>query len=189
MTGWQWLFALVAVVLLLGLLYRRGLAGRVDRMVLRLDSARNALDAQLVRRAALVTDLAATSLLDPASAVVLAEAAFAAQEAEPAEREGAESALSQDLRAVFDELDDDFEEELADLDPSGRQLITALATACDRVVLARSFHNDAARATRDLCSRPSARILRITPAMPTTGTFEIDDTPPRGLSGLVRRSA
>jgi hypothetical protein len=187
-TAWQWLLAGLGLVLLLGLFYRRGLAGRADRMALRLESARSALDAQLVRRAALVTDLSATSLLDPASAVVLAEAAYAAQQAEVDEREAAESALSQDLRAVFDEIDD-LEEEVADLDPSGRQLLTALATACDRVVLARNFFNDAARATRDLCSRPSARLLGITGPPPTPTTFEIDDTPPRGLSGLVRRSA
>lgn len=187
MSAWQWLLAALVALLVLGLLYRRGLAGRADRMGLRLDAARNALDAQLVRRAALVTDLAATSLLDPASSVILAEAAYAAQDADPDERESAENALSQDLRAVFDELDD-LEDELAELDPTGQQLMTALATACDRVVLARNFFNDAARATRDLCSRPTARLLGVTGPTPRPTTFEIDDTPPRGLSGLVRRT-
>ena len=189
MTAVQWLLAVVVVVLAFGLFYRRGLAGRADRMTLRLEAAQNALDAQLVRRAALVTDLAATSLLDPASALVLAEAAYTAQAADPAEREVAESALTQDLRTVFDELDDDLEEGLSDLDPSEAQLVEALATACSRVVLARRFHNDAARATRDLCSRPAARLLRIHGPDPQPRTFEIDDTPPRGLSGLVPRSA
>jgi hypothetical protein len=189
-TLWQWLLIGLAVVLLLGLFYRRGLAGRADRMRLRVDSARNALDAQLVRRAALVTDLAATTLLDPASSVVLAEAAFLAQDvdADDDERETAESALSQDLRAVFGELDD-LEEEIAELDPQGRQLLTALATACDRVVLARSFYNDAARAARDLAVRPTVRILAVPGLRPPPTTFEIDDTPPLGLSGLVRRPA
>jgi hypothetical protein len=182
---WQWWLVALAVVLLLGLLYRRGLAGRADRMHLRVDSARNALDAQLVRRAALVTDLAATTLLDPATSVVLAEAAYLAQEVAADEREVAESALSQDLRAVFDELDD-LEEEVAELDPQGRSLLTALATACDRVVLARSFYNDAARAARDLAVRPTVRLLGVPGLRPVPTTFEIDDTPPVGLSGLVR---
>jgi hypothetical protein len=186
-TIWQWLLIGLAVLLLVGLLYRRGLAGRADRMRLRVDSARNALDAQLVRRAALVTDLAATTLLDPASSVVLAEAAYLAQDVDGDEREVAESALSQDLRAVFDELDD-LEEEIAELDPQGRQLLTALATACDRVVLARSFYNDAARAARDLAVRPTVRLLGVPGLRPPPNTFEIDDTPPPGLSGLVRRA-
>ena len=63
---------------------------------------------------------------------------------------------------MFDELDD-LEEEIAELDPQGRQLLTALATACDRVVLARNFYNDAARAARELrlaADRPPAAACR-----------------------------
>lgn len=174
-----WLLALVGVFALIGL-FLRGLAGRVDRLNLRVEAARDALDAQLVRRAVAVTELANSSLLDPASALLLAGAAHDAQTAPPAEREAAESALSQDLRAVLD--DAGAAEELVD-EPAGQELLAELDRAADRVVLARRFYNEAVRMCRELRRRPLVRTLRLAGRSLEPTTFEMDDAPPAALSG------
>ena len=75
--GWS----LVGAGLVLGL-YLRGLAGRLDRLHVRVDAARDALDAQLVRRTAAALELAHAGLLDPATSVLLAEEAYGAQTAD-----------------------------------------------------------------------------------------------------------
>ena len=174
-----WLLVLVGLMAIVGL-FLRGLAGRVDRLNVRVDAALDALDAQLARRAGLVTELASSGLLDPASAVLLAEAAHDAQSAGPAEREAVESALSQDLRAVLDEA-----EAAADLrgDPAGDQLLGQLRQACERVVLARRFYNDAVRSSRELRGRLVVRTLWLYGHSPAPRSIELDDAPPVALSG------
>ena len=174
-----WLLVVVGLLALLGL-FLRGLAGRVDRLNVRVEAAHDALDAQLVRRAAVVAEIASSGIFDPASAVLLGQAAHEAQVATAVEREAAESALSQDLRAVLDEAGG-----AADLseDPVGRQLLGDLRQACDRVVLARRFHNDAVRASRDLRGRPLVRTLRLYGHSPAPRSVELDDAPPTSLSG------
>ena len=74
-----WLSVVVALALL-GL-YLRGLAGRLDRLHLRVEAAQVALDAQLLRRATLVAELARSGWLDPATSLLLADAASGAQHA------------------------------------------------------------------------------------------------------------
>ena len=84
-------------------LYLSWTAGRLDRLHARIDAARAALDAQLLRRASVAQELATSGVLDPAASIVLYEAAHAARQAEEEQREVAESELSQALRAVFGE--------------------------------------------------------------------------------------
>ncbi|MGW2996937.1 hypothetical protein ACWDA9_36310, partial [Streptomyces sp. NPDC001193] len=94
---------LVWTALALGVIgvYLSWTAGRLDRLHSRMDAARAALDAQLVRRASVVLEVATSGVLDPASSLVLYEAAHGARQAEEEHREVAESELSQALRAVF----------------------------------------------------------------------------------------
>ncbi|MFZ0325598.1 MAG: hypothetical protein WAN48_15880 [Actinomycetes bacterium] len=174
-----WLLAVVGLLALLGL-FLRGLAGRVDRINLRVEAARDALDAQLVRRAAVVTELAASGLLDPASAVLLGEAAHESQSAPEGAREAAESSLSQDLRLVLDDAGG--AEVLAD-DSVGRELLVDLRQACDRAVLARRFYNDAVRASLELRHRPLVRTLHLYGHSHAPASIELDDAPPVALSG------
>ncbi|HYK30083.1 MAG TPA: hypothetical protein VEV61_19145, partial [Streptosporangiaceae bacterium] len=47
-------------------------AGRLDRLHARVEGARFALDAALVRRSSIALELAASGLLDPATSVLLA---------------------------------------------------------------------------------------------------------------------
>lgn len=98
---------LVWIAVALGVVgvYLSWTAGRLDRLHTRMDAARAALDAQLVRRASVVLEVATSGALDPASSLVLYEAAHGARQAEEEQREVAESELSQALRAVFADAD------------------------------------------------------------------------------------
>ena len=87
--AWLLLLAALAVV---GLLLQNR-AGRMDRLHLRLDAARQALDAQLLRRSTAALELAASNRLDPATSVVLADAAQQAINADDPARASAESAI------------------------------------------------------------------------------------------------
>jgi hypothetical protein len=171
--SWVWVLAFVVLLLL----YLRSVAGRLDRLHVRLEAAEAALDAQLLRRTAAANEVAHSGLVDPATAVLLADAAYNAQGAGKDDRPGresAESALSFALRAAFDE------EEVAELSssPNGRHLIDEVRQAGDRVPLARRFHNDAVSATLRLRRRRLVRWFRLAGTAEWPRAFEIDDAPP-----------
>src|SRR5258707_14483924 len=91
---------LMAVAALLVGVYVSWRAGGLDRMHARVDKARAALDAALVRRSWVAQELAACGLLDPATSLLLAGAAHDARAAgEP--NELAESDLTRALPAVL----------------------------------------------------------------------------------------
>src|SRR5262249_59927672 len=89
-----------------------GRASRLDRLHSRVEAARPALDLTLVRRASAASELASSGLLDPAASLLLADAVRRARQADPAERDLAESDLTRALRATLG--DPDFRKELAD---------------------------------------------------------------------------
>lgn len=173
-TGWYLLF----------------LARRLDRLHRRVEGAAVALDNQLLRRAQAATELAASGLLEPASAVLVAGAAAQALEAGEGraaqlaldpfsgsrlddhsdDREAAESDLSRALRATLDALPDD--------DPArtGGHL-DGLAAVSHRVVLARRFHNDAVSHARTVRRKRLVRLARLAGSAPAPRTVEIDDEP------------
>src|SRR5215472_7949929 len=70
----------VAAVAIVGV-YVSWRAGRLDRLHSRLDAARFALDAALVRRSSIALELASSGLLDPATSMLLAGAAHDARSA------------------------------------------------------------------------------------------------------------
>ena len=166
-------------------------ATRLDRLHARVEGARSALDAQLVRRASVTLQLAASGRLDPATSLLLADAAHEAREADtdaaqrreaaedgvPAEQ--AESDLTGALRAAF--ADPELVEELR-ADPLGRDLLRELAAAGLRVQLARRFHNDVVRSARVVRRKRVVRYLRLAGHAPWPQTFEISDTPPETLA-------
>ncbi|MFJ7412269.1 hypothetical protein ACIQWZ_15835 [Streptomyces sp. NPDC098077] len=154
-------------------------AGRLDRLHSRIDAARAALDAQLLRRASVTQELATSGVLDPAASIVLYEAAHAARQAEEDHREVAESELSTALRAVFGEpAQVDAVKEI----PGGEEAATELAAAVRRVPMARRFHNDAVRAARALRRHRTVRLLRLAGHAPFPLAFEMDDAPPAALA-------
>ena len=181
---------LVVVVglLLAGAVYLSWTAGRIDRLHARVEAARNALDAQLVRRAAAARALAsyalAHGLLHEEGDALLAASAVALQ-APPAAREPAENDLSRALRRALTALSAPAPAgsppPRAD-DPELGRVLDELEVAVTRVGLARTFHNEAVRDTRSLRGRRVPRLFRLAGHAPLPQYFEIDDTALPGSS-------
>jgi len=165
---------LIAVLILIGV-YVSWRATRLDRLHVRLETARAGLDAALVRRAAVALELAASRQLDPATSLLLAAAAHEARIAETENREFAESDLSRALRAVVDQPD--FRRTLAGRQ-DGPALLEDLDAAVRKVEYARSFYNNAVTATRAARRKLLPRLLPLHGRAPLPEFFEIDDAPP-----------
>jgi hypothetical protein len=164
-------FLITAVVVLLAV-YVSWRAGRLDRLHARLEAARAALDAALLRRNCVAVELASSGLLDPATSVLLAEAAHDARTG-GRPRELAESDLSRALRAAFSQPD--FRASLRDAE-GAEALLTELESAAHQVFLARKFYNDAVTATNSARRRFLVRALRLAGRAPAPEFFEIDDS-------------
>ncbi|HEY3733983.1 MAG TPA: hypothetical protein VGL63_08710 [Streptosporangiaceae bacterium] len=164
-------FLAIAVATFL-VVYLSWRAGRLDRLHARVEAARAALEAALLRRNCVAAELASSGLLDPATSVLLAGAAHDAR-AGSRQRELAESDLSRALRAAFGQPD--FRALLSHAD-GAEELLTELETAAHQVFLARKFYNDAVAATISARRRPLARTLRLAGRAPAPEFFEIDDS-------------
>jgi hypothetical protein len=171
-----WIWVAVAVILVVW--YLSWTAGRLDRLHTRIDAARAALDAQLLRRSSAAQELATSTLLDPASSILLYQAAHAARTVPEERREVAESDLSQALRAVFAEPEQ--AAELVAL-PGGEEAVLDLRAAARRVPMARRFHNDSVRAARAVRRHRIVRLARLAGHAPFPQAVEMDDEPPTAL--------
>lgn len=153
-----WIVGVVAVVVVLAT-YLTWTASRVDRLHARAATAASALDAQLVRRAAvasnLAKELAASGRADDQS-VKLHSAAHIAIEAPPDDREAAENDLTRALRAINPPSDE-------------------LVTASRRAALARQVHNDLVRDALAARRRRLVRVLRLTRKHVEPRYFDVDD--------------
>ncbi|GAA4409877.1 membrane protein [Fodinibacter luteus] len=186
--------ATFAVILLIAVAwYLSYSAARLDRLHAKVEGAMSALDAQLIRRAEAALELANSGVLDPASALLIADAATESLERTTEQpvtddlldgqhfggREGVESDLTaalsaalpdavvQDLRARHDDLVAD------ELD--------RVAASVLRVQLARRFHNDAVRDVRRVRAKRTVRWFGLAgyAALPEPVVF--DDAAPPGL--------
>ena len=171
------IIALVVLAVVLWGFYVSWRASRLDRLHNRAEAARTALDLALVRRAAAVSELASSGLLDPAASLLLADAVRRARQAEPGERDLAESDLTRALRATLG--DPDFRGELANdanaVEQGVTELIAEVDAAAQQVFIARKFYNDLAGRTAYARRRPLARVLRLAGGAPLPGFFEMDD--------------
>ena len=175
MSAWMPLAAVLLVALALWLWWT---ANRLDRMHHRIEVARETLGALLLRRSGVTLELAASESLDPASRLVLLDAAHHARNAVPEDLEAMESVLSEALRAVF--AHDDDVRTLAD-HPELEPLVEELAQSCAKVELARRFHNDVVVSARALRSRRRVRWFRLAGHAPPLRTVDLDDIPPPAL--------
>ncbi|MDX6296504.1 MAG: hypothetical protein QOI51_361 [Nocardioidaceae bacterium] len=160
---------LVVAALLLGL-WCTWTAGRLDRMHLRLEAARASLEAMLQHRASVAGELASGGLTDPASALVLLEAARASRESagRDDERWLAESELTAALFAV-------------DLPPPDEEpLMGELVDAARKAGMARRIYNDVAANTRRLHSRRRVRWLHLAGHAEVPDMIDFDDRPDFG---------
>lgn len=185
----QSLAVALAVALVLGAVavWLSATAGRLDRLHIRLATAQASLERQLVERAAAAADVAHCGALDPAAAVLLLTAADAARDAArarrgsaagPAGRNAAESALSVDLRAVLgvpEAVDQAWRHHGAP------PLLVDLAAACDRVRLARRFHDDLAARARAVRRRRIVRWAHLAGHAVWPVVLDLDDEPPGAL--------
>ena len=162
---------IVIAALAIGGVYASWRAGRLDRLHARVETARAALDAALVRRSSVVLEIASSGLLDPAASLLLADLAHDARAAQSG-RELAESDLTRALRAALGQPG--FRAALAELG-RGDELLAELEAAAHQVFLARKFYNDAVAATRAARRRWLIRVLRLAGGAPLPEFFEIDD--------------
>ncbi len=168
-------------------------ASRLDRLHRKVAASRIALDSQLVRRSSAAVDLAASGLLDPASSVLVADAAFAvlddgdpvtspgealAMDGLGAARERAESELSATLRSA---LGDPEVVVALRANPPGDELLAGLAAAWYRAQLARRFHNEAVAQAQRARRHWYVRLLHLAGRAHVPHTVELDDQMPDGL--------
>ncbi len=179
--------ALIAAVIIAIGVWAYSTANRLDRLHVRSDQARDALESALARRA-VVARTVAISMAGPMSESTAAEQskrlialADRAERADWNDRETAENQLAAALSAV----------DITSLRP---QLVAELADAEARVLIARRFHNDAVRDTLALRTRRPVRLLHLGGTAPLPTYFEIAErVTPAATTGLevdtVRTSA
>jgi hypothetical protein len=138
------------------------LAGRVHRATMRAERTWYALDAALVGRARRATELVMMPGIDPATALLVLDAAAAALEPDlcRGDRERAESDLSHVLDAV---------EPMLPASPKG------LASERARASICRRLHNDAVATALFLRHRFAVRILRLAGGTAEPRPFEMAD--------------
>jgi hypothetical protein len=170
----------LAVVLALVAMWLAWTAGRLDRLHLRLETARASLDTQLARRAGLAAELASTEAVDPASALLLLEASGRARAETGPERWQAESELTEVLRHVGlpEPGGDPLVADALVADPQvADPLLADLDDAARRAGMARRIHNDLAVATRAMHDRRRVRWFRLAGRAERPELVEFDDRP------------
>lgn len=160
-----WLILAVAVAIVLSMWVTFTLT-RLDRLHARVDAARAALDAQLVRRAAALLQVADELAPNMERAQYEHVAQQALSRTGTGSREHAENAVS---RAVTT---------LVESGGLGPDAAAELREAAARVQVARRFYNDAVRDTRALRARRMPRLLRLAGRAELPQFFDIDDTEP-----------
>lgn len=173
MTQWTIAIAIVLIAILL-ILYFSMTAGRLDRLHRRIDLAESGLNAHLLRRSGIALELASNGLLDPATSMVLSDAAHAARVSSDqsiSERDIAESELTNALSVALDA------EECAFVltEQGGPEILAELSAAVQRVELSRRFLNDAVRACTQLRKQRFVRWLHLAGRTPWPTFREIND--------------
>ncbi|RPA19630.1 NUDIX hydrolase [Gordonia sp. OPL2] len=159
---------IVGVIILLAVLaggWAFQTANRLDRLNVRVDLARQALDAALARRSVVARAIAAGMIASydedaRAAGQALAVAADQAEHAAPQFREQAENRVSGLLAQT-------------DTQSRPQGLVVELADAETRVMMARRFYNDAVRDTRNLAERRLVRWLHLGGTAELPQFFEI----------------
>ncbi|ACQ80239.1 conserved hypothetical protein [Beutenbergia cavernae DSM 12333] len=159
-----------------------GAANRLDRLHQKVARTGATLDAQLLRRAAAAAELAATGRLDPASSLVVAEAAARALEVGQSddddpltpERGLAESELSRALRQALGVTGPAQDGTSAPDDAT-----STLEQCWHRSQLARRFYNDAVAQARRMRVQVVVRALHLAGRARMPVTFEMDDATER----------
>jgi len=181
-----WILVVLLVLLLFGW-FLWSAATRIDKLHRKVVASRISLDKQLQRRAGASIDIAVSNLLDPASAMMLANEAYDViddqdqiEEPEHAfdlkgftnQRELEESELSQCLRQVFPD-----EDAICEIraNPIGDQLVYRIASSWYRAGLVRRFHNQAVANVRAARRQWYVRFFHLAGHAALPETCEMDD--------------
>ncbi|QQS00505.1 MAG: hypothetical protein IPK37_16995 [Austwickia sp.] len=177
---------LIVAILLAFAWYLTYTAARLHRLHTRVEGTYAALDAQLVRRAEAVLEVANLGLVDPAAALILADAAtesLEAGDANQADREGVESDLTRTIRLILP-AEEDFEEAAGEDGAHGPvelgdgladEALSRLDSAGQRVMMARRFHNDAVTDVLRLRRNVFVRLFFLAGHTDLPRTVEFDD--------------
>lgn len=199
-----WSLAVLLVILavtIAWILYVR--AVRVDRLHRQVLGSRATLEAQLVHRAEAAADLATARALDPASSLLLSQAAREALDAEgpivddgldtsprlDAEHDPSDGAagsqsdpitrsralIESDLSRVLRMVVSESTRRDLTKDPLSLPALNRLDRACSRLVLARRFHNTHVSEAQTLRSQMLVRLCRLAGHAPMPQTFDADD--------------
>jgi hypothetical protein len=187
MTGSEIAFISAAVIAVIALtLYLTMTAGRLDRLHKRIDTAALTVDAHALRRSSVAQELAMSGLLDPASALLVAQAAHDARAgSEFAVTSSERAALETDLTRALDAALSDEDVREVRSDEVGAALLTELQGACLRLGLSRRFLNDAVRACRQVRRQRMSRWFHLSGHTGWPLTSDWDDSMPTGLSGSI----
>lgn len=165
---------LVVTVLVVIAWYLTYTAARLHRLHTRVEGTYAALDAQLVRRAEAVLEVANCGVVDPAGAMILAGAAAESLEggdAEQAQREGIESDLTRTIRLTVP----GHEEPPGEHTAVEQDALDRLSSAGQRVMMARRFHNDAVTDVLRLRRNVFVRLFFLAGHTDLPRTVEFDD--------------
>jgi len=169
--------ALVLIAIVLS-----SMARRLDRLHRRETTSRATLETQLVHRAEAALVLVEEADLDPASALIIRDAAWRAaftaprlvgeEAADPEQRGLGESELTRALRTGLG--DTEAQRALAQAGPDAARALEQLAHTQYRVELARRFHNDAVTQIQYIRRTRIVRLFRLAGRAALPQTFELD---------------
>ena len=173
-------WAIPGIFLVVFALYLSNVAGRLDRLHLKVENARNALDRQLALRSAICSDLAGLEVLDVNLRNRLANAIHASISEESLEIHSKNEWLieSEVTRSLCDLFHKDFD---INKYPLHKNLIQETAGATRRVQYALTFYNDAARSAIKVRNRWIVRSFRLFGRASMPVLIEFDDQIPQGL--------
>ena len=172
------------IVLVIGLIlfaiYLSNVAGRLDRLHLKVENARNALGRQLALRSAICSDIAGIEKLDSSLRNRLSNAIHASISEESLEVHTVnewliESEVTKTLCELFDKTFD------ISKYPEHKNLIQETAGATRRVQYALTFYNDAAKNAIKVRRRWIVRTFRLFGRASMPVVIDFDDQIPQGL--------
>jgi hypothetical protein len=180
-----WVVVLLVALTAVIVLYLSQTAARLDRLHHRVDTSFSALQGQFMDRANEVLALASSGRLDPATSVLLADAADTVLALGRSEGAGfdpircaAESSLTKALEAALS--DPQVLEELVQ-QPGGERTLADLTAAVQKAAWSRRFHNDAVRSGLAVRRQRSVRLFRLAGSATLPRTVELDDEVPPAL--------
>lgn len=159
---------IILLVVFVFLWYLSFSATRLDRLHHRVETSWANLDGLLQRRAAIALELARSELADPASSLLLTDAAYQARDASIALRSQAESGLSGALRLLQMDLE-------SDARPAEKALLSELSELSAKIRVAIALHVDSVTSTRVVRQKMIFKIFRLAGRAPLPVTYEFED--------------